>query len=481
MNLPAVGRQANESGDRMLAKFLTRIRAELGMDFKIIVVGENDEKITGKWPGREKAEDTVRRLRDEAKLPDIFWALPGEHKDSRAFFNEYIDPHDKSVRLHGVFDPSEQDEAGRVFFSILRFDPFPVEPAKPAAVPSDLFDDLFATLKPAVQGELYEPTPEEVAEAKEIIDWTMEQEAAKAKSKPATPEPMASEDGGSKKPKKRNALALILKRSKTEKRCHHPKKLHFYNSKKQYVVGQPKPCDKHCGKCPPCLDYYLRQRLLFARMLLRTADLTLPLFVQRGKIDAKKIRKERHNLREKGLPAEQVIIRLAGDETLLIGTANTEGSHETGFEEILVLLKEIEPLITYRGKGTQQISFTAGWRLPTYVSKPNPDLMPLRPSRLLNFEIKATFEYFGCNAEMWSGCSGIVFIPKGWDWTQIQQLLDALQADECIVPGIRASSKRGSQQGTTGAGSTVLERLTPAWDDYVETLEYLEDDGRDTS
>lgn len=69
--LPAVGRPSNVGGVALLADLL----ADLGPDRGVIVVGENDRKETGDWPGRTGAESVARGLAARLHRP-VRWALP---------------------------------------------------------------------------------------------------------------------------------------------------------------------------------------------------------------------------------------------------------------------------------------------------------------------------------------------------------------------------------------------------------------------
>lgn len=77
VGLKAVGRPSNTGGVELLVELLADEKREL------IVLGENDRKDDGKWPGREGAEATAQKLAD-ALGREIHWALPWEgSKDSR--------------------------------------------------------------------------------------------------------------------------------------------------------------------------------------------------------------------------------------------------------------------------------------------------------------------------------------------------------------------------------------------------------------
>jgi hypothetical protein len=81
--LAVVGRPSNCGGAAHLAKLL----ADLPADVNVLVLGENDAKADGTWPGRDGAVSVCRSLRRD--LPDraISWVLPpASAKDARASF-----------------------------------------------------------------------------------------------------------------------------------------------------------------------------------------------------------------------------------------------------------------------------------------------------------------------------------------------------------------------------------------------------------
>ena len=83
----AVGRPSNLGGSDQLAVLLEQLRAER----QILVVGENDQKPDGRWPGRDGAQQTAQRLADALDRP-VLWALvPGPAKDAREHITAAID------------------------------------------------------------------------------------------------------------------------------------------------------------------------------------------------------------------------------------------------------------------------------------------------------------------------------------------------------------------------------------------------------
>jgi hypothetical protein len=100
-------RPSNTGGVDHLAVLLN----DLPRDRRIVVVGENDEKENGLWPGRDGAErvaaDLARLLgrKVEALLP------PGDAKDPREFVAE---------AAAGSGESLDRPEIGRAFVSALR-------------------------------------------------------------------------------------------------------------------------------------------------------------------------------------------------------------------------------------------------------------------------------------------------------------------------------------------------------------------------
>lgn len=77
--LSAVGRPSNTGGVEILCEILAEEKRD------VIVLGENDRKADGKWPGREGAEATAQKLADALGRP-VRWALPpDDHKDARVW------------------------------------------------------------------------------------------------------------------------------------------------------------------------------------------------------------------------------------------------------------------------------------------------------------------------------------------------------------------------------------------------------------
>lgn len=79
MGLNVVGRPSNSGGATQLAELLEYIPHSRS----IIVMGENDQKPTGQWPGKEGAISIAKQLSDRLQR-EIHWALPPDHaKDIR--------------------------------------------------------------------------------------------------------------------------------------------------------------------------------------------------------------------------------------------------------------------------------------------------------------------------------------------------------------------------------------------------------------
>jgi hypothetical protein len=81
LNLPAVGRPANMGGVEQLAELIASLPGERS----VVIVGENDRKANGDWPGRRGAEQVARQLARKLGRT-VCWVLPpGDHKDVRAW------------------------------------------------------------------------------------------------------------------------------------------------------------------------------------------------------------------------------------------------------------------------------------------------------------------------------------------------------------------------------------------------------------
>lgn len=86
MGMRMIGRPSNNGGRHHIAVLLKRL-LEKEPDLRVIVVGENDEKEDGKWPGREGAIRVAGSLTENLERP-IEWGMPPEGvKDLRSWRN----------------------------------------------------------------------------------------------------------------------------------------------------------------------------------------------------------------------------------------------------------------------------------------------------------------------------------------------------------------------------------------------------------
>ena len=76
--LACVGRPSNSGGSALLAELLKDLDAD-----RVVVVGENDRKDSGAWPGRDGAESVARRLAATLRRPVRSALPPGGAKDVR--------------------------------------------------------------------------------------------------------------------------------------------------------------------------------------------------------------------------------------------------------------------------------------------------------------------------------------------------------------------------------------------------------------
>ena len=128
--LPAVGRPSNLAG----VQFLLDLLADWPADRPVVVVGDNDLKPTGEWPGLRGAESVAKQL--GRSLPArVFVGMPPEgFKDCRDWLIARTEP---------------WPERGRILAETIRVS---YKPALPAAEPA---------APPAECGEPYQPFPVE--------------------------------------------------------------------------------------------------------------------------------------------------------------------------------------------------------------------------------------------------------------------------------------------------------------------------------
>lgn len=84
MNLTAVGRPSNLGGADLLTELLRDI-ASPPQAVPVVVVGENDRKPSGAWPGLHGAQETAQAIADGLGVPVWVAMPPPEAKDTRAW------------------------------------------------------------------------------------------------------------------------------------------------------------------------------------------------------------------------------------------------------------------------------------------------------------------------------------------------------------------------------------------------------------
>ncbi len=106
---PAVGRPSNRGGVEIIAKLLR--------DRDVLVVGENDQKPDGAWPGRDGAVHVAEALAAAWDRP-VRWTLPpGGHKDVRSLYiddetgTDLLELLQANVQEVQPPDPSRLDES----------------------------------------------------------------------------------------------------------------------------------------------------------------------------------------------------------------------------------------------------------------------------------------------------------------------------------------------------------------------------------
>ena len=100
MGISAVGRPSNTGGVEQLGRILAGIPATR----TIFVMGENDRKTDGSWPGKAGAISTAEQLQRELGRPVHFAFPPDEQKDIRSWFQ---------AQEPELEDPEELEKLGK--------------------------------------------------------------------------------------------------------------------------------------------------------------------------------------------------------------------------------------------------------------------------------------------------------------------------------------------------------------------------------
>ncbi len=96
MGRACVGRPSNSGGVELLAELFRDLPADRG----IIIVGENDRKANGSWPGREGAVAVATKLAELLSRP-VSWALtPDGAKDAREWFVNRVGNAESPAKRH---------------------------------------------------------------------------------------------------------------------------------------------------------------------------------------------------------------------------------------------------------------------------------------------------------------------------------------------------------------------------------------------
>lgn len=119
MNLAAVGRPSNMGGMPALA----RLFADLPADVDVIVLGENDQKDSGQWPGREGAVATAEKLSEALNRPVTIAFPPAGTKDVREWY--------KGQAPYGAAAAAHAFRCGLIISKVVG-----PRPAEPAVVPA---------------------------------------------------------------------------------------------------------------------------------------------------------------------------------------------------------------------------------------------------------------------------------------------------------------------------------------------------------
>ena len=94
LGLNAIGRPSNRGGYSHLADLLS----DFPEDRNIVVLGDNDRKVDGFWPGKDGAIQTASEVSKRLERT-VYWALPPDGvKDARAWLNEHGGDNPVSMR-----------------------------------------------------------------------------------------------------------------------------------------------------------------------------------------------------------------------------------------------------------------------------------------------------------------------------------------------------------------------------------------------
>jgi hypothetical protein len=96
LGLWTVGRPSNMGGAALLAPLLQHAARRHGVG--LLVVGENDQKPDGRWPGKEGADATAQRLAEALGVPVRVAYPPPGHKDLRAWVRALVPEPRKATR-----------------------------------------------------------------------------------------------------------------------------------------------------------------------------------------------------------------------------------------------------------------------------------------------------------------------------------------------------------------------------------------------
>ncbi len=101
MGLTVIGRPSSHGGAETLARFIAGCVALDDRD--IIIVGENDQKPNGKWPGRDGAHAIAKKLAEQLNRPIRVAMAPEGHKDARDWFRATWKPSQNPYQLAPAF------------------------------------------------------------------------------------------------------------------------------------------------------------------------------------------------------------------------------------------------------------------------------------------------------------------------------------------------------------------------------------------